>query len=91
MKPFLVAVGLVLLIALAAFGYFMIDVDQTKEAKLPDVDVQVEGGQLPEYEVETGSVEITTETKEVTVPDVDISATEKEITVPTLDVKPAGE
>lgn len=91
MKSIVLALGLVLAVALAVFAYFMIDVDQTRQARLPDVDVQVEGGQMPEFEVETGSVEITEQKKEITVPDVDISTTTKEITVPDINVKPATE
>jgi hypothetical protein len=43
-------------------------VDQTQEAKLPDVEVKAEGGQLPKYEVETPEVEVGTKTVEVEVP-----------------------
>ena len=49
------------------------DVDQTKDAKLPDVDVNVSGGQLPEYNVQG--------------PDVDVGTKNETIQVPTVDVK----
>lgn len=47
--------------------------EQTQEGELPDVDVAVEGGQLPEYEVETADVEVGTREETVTVPDIDVT------------------
>ena len=63
------------------------DVDQTREAKLPDVDV--EGGQAPAYDVDAPDVDVNTEEKTVTVPDVDVNKEERTVTVPDIDVKPA--
>lgn len=56
------------------------DVDKTQEGKMPDVDVEVSGGQMPEYEVEGPDVTVGTETKmvEVTVPTVDVDLPEEE-------------
>lgn len=53
------------------------DVEQTEEGEMPDVDVEAEGGNLPEYDVDT--------------PDVDVGTEERTITVPDVDVEPAGE
>jgi hypothetical protein len=53
------------------------------------VDISVEGGQAPEYDVTTGSVDIGTTEKTVTVPEVTLE--EKEVTVPTLEIQPAQE
>lgn len=75
-------------IGTVAAAYF-IDFDLTQTAELPDVDVTVSGGQLPEVDVNTGSVEFGTETKTVKVPEVKM--VEKEVTVPTVDVEPAKE
>lgn len=60
-------------------------VEQEQAGELPDVDV--EPGQLPEYEVEGPEVEIGSEQKEITVPDVDIDTEQKEITVPDIDIE----
>lgn len=49
------------------------EVEQTEEAEMPEIDV--EGGNLPEYEVET--------------PDVDVRTEERTVEVPVLDVEPA--
>lgn len=48
------------------------DVDQTKEGEMPDVDVNVSGGQLPEYNVEGPTVDVGTENKTIQVPTVDV-------------------
>lgn len=75
-------------VVIAAGAFYFIDIDQTREARLPDVDVSVKGGQAPEFDVKTGEVEVGTTEKEVLVPKV---VMEKEtVTVPTVDAKPAG-
>jgi len=51
-------------------GLAACDVDQTKEAELPEVEVK--GGQAPEFDVETADVDVGTEKKEIEVPDVDV-------------------
>lgn len=76
MKPAAI-IGAVVAVFVVAFGIYMFDVDQTEEARLPDVDVSVEGGNMPEFDVEAGEIE--TGTKEVTV------------TVPTVEVNPPEE
>jgi len=54
-----------------AIGLAACDVDQTQEGELPDVDVR--GGQMPEYDVETADVDVGTEEKTIEVPDVDVT------------------
>ena len=57
-------------------------VDQTKEAKLPDVDVQADSGNLPKYEV--------TKTEDGKMPNVDVQAEGgqmPEVDVDTADVE----
>jgi hypothetical protein len=62
------------LAVLGAFGLTVAacDVDQTKEAKLPDVDVNASGGQLPEFNVEGPDVQVGTKNETVQVPTVDV-------------------
>ncbi len=62
------------------------DVKQTQETKLPDVDVSVEEGQLPSFDVEWADVEIGTRTKTVEVPKVVVVMEEVEVEVPYVDV-----
>lgn len=64
------------LIAPLAIGLAACDVDQTQEGELPDVEVT--GGQMPEYDVETADVDVGTEEKTVEVPDVDITMPDAE-------------
>ncbi|APG47932.1 hypothetical protein [Phaeobacter porticola] len=82
-----IILGVVAVLAIVA-GIYMIDVDQTEEASLPDVDVSVEGGNLPKFDAEVGSISITEETATVKVPEVDVSMEETEISVPGLKVTP---
>ncbi len=56
------------------------DVDQTKEGELPDINVNASGGQMPEYNVETPTVDVGTKEKTIEVPTVDVD-------VPTDDNK----
>jgi len=63
---------LILLAAASGLGLAACDVDQTKNAQLPDVDVNVTGGQVPEYNVTTPEVNVGMENRTVQVPDVDV-------------------
>lgn len=76
-------------VAVTAAAIYFVDVDQTREARLPDVNVDVEGGQTPEFDIQTGSISVDSAETEVTVPDVDVSMEEKTVTVPTLNIEPA--
>ncbi|MBO6674860.1 MAG: hypothetical protein JJ908_02025 [Rhizobiales bacterium] len=77
-------------LAVVAYGaFYFVDVEQTQEARMPTVDVEVEGGQAPEFDVETGSVDIGTNTQTVEVPDIEVTTSETEVTLPTLEVEPA--
>lgn len=86
MKTFVTIVGALAIVALAALGFYMIDIDQTQETRLPDVDVSVEAGQLPAYDVDVGSIEIVDEERTIEVPNVEVTMEEETITVPTLNV-----
>jgi hypothetical protein len=59
-----------LLAPVLAFGVAACDVDQTQDGDLPEVDV--EGGQLPEYDVDPADVDVGTDTQRVIVPDIDV-------------------
>lgn len=71
-------IGVIAAIVLVVFAVYMIDVDVTEEASLPDVDVTVEGGNLPEVEAEVGEIEVGSEEVTVTVPSVDVIPPEEE-------------
>lgn len=54
----------------ALIGLSACDVDQTQEGELPEV--SVEGGQMPEFDVDVADVEVRTEEATVEVPVIDI-------------------
>jgi len=83
----IVAVVAVLAI-IAAFAFGLIDINQTREMKAPEV--QVSGGQTPAFDVDTAKVNVGTKTTDVTVPKVDVGTTKEEIKVPTVDVEKAN-
>ncbi|HEX8124471.1 MAG TPA: hypothetical protein VF548_02710 [Allosphingosinicella sp.] len=62
----------IIIVLAAAGGLAACDVDQTKNAQLPDVDVNATGGQLPEFNVTPPEVSVGTENRTVEVPDVDV-------------------
>ncbi len=47
-------------------------VRQTQEGEVPDVDVSVEGGKVPEYDVDAADVDVTTEKREIEVPKITV-------------------
>ena len=57
-----------------AFGLAACDVDQTEEGEMPEV----EGGNLPEYDVEPADVDVGTEEVTVDVPTVDVETEDAE-------------
>ncbi|PHI20375.1 hypothetical protein CEQ90_07905 [Lewinellaceae bacterium SD302] len=64
------------------------DVDQTREAELPEVDVDVttEAGQMPAFDVDWAEVETRMETRTIEVPKVRVVMEEETIEVPVIDV-----
>lgn len=66
----------VMLLPLALALMVGCDVKKTEEGELPDVDVS--GGNLPEYEVEGPDVDVGTTTKEIEVPTVDVDMPDDE-------------
>lgn len=70
----------IFLLSLVASSFLFVGCDVTQEqpGEAPDVDVQVDEGELPEYDVETPDVEVGTEEEEVTVPDVDVELPQDE-------------
>lgn len=62
------------------------NVEKTQEGELPEVDVNAQSGQLPEYEVETADVDVGTQPATVEVPNVDVDVNTREATIPVPDV-----
>ncbi|MBD3665909.1 hypothetical protein [Sulfitobacter aestuariivivens] len=88
MKTGLAILGGVAAVAVIAAGIYMVDIDQTQEARLPDVDVSVEGGQLPAFDAEVGTIQLSEEEVTVEVPEVEVTMEETTVTVPGISIEP---
>ena len=80
-KVFGIALGAVAIAAVAAAGLYLVDVDQTQEARLPSVDVDLTEGQMPEFDVDVADVELGTNQVEVEVPTLGVETETKTIEV----------
>lgn len=87
MRGIIVAVVLVIVV-IAAFAFGLVDINQTKDAKLPEVAVQ--GGQAPAFDVDTAKVDVGTKETNVDVPKVEVGTTKAEVELPTVDVEKAN-
>lgn len=79
-KVILIVLGVVIIVAVAVFLILFTDVDQTEETRLPSV--TVEGDNLTEYKVESGSVTVEERTVEVPIPEVALKMNEEKVDVP---------
>lgn len=78
------------LLAIASFtALAACDVDKTEEGEAPEIDVNA--GELPEYDVDTADVNVGTTTENVQVPDIDVDTTTETVETPTVDVDPPKE
>jgi hypothetical protein len=86
--------GVVALIALFASG--LINVSQTREARVPQVQaadgsIRAEGGQAPAFEVQTGSVAVGSREANVAVPKIEVKRDNAQVKVPNVEVRQARE
>jgi hypothetical protein len=84
----IIAVVAVLAI-IAAFAFGLIDIDQTKEAKLPEI--KAEGGALPKFDADVADVDVGTKNTTVELPKVEVDTTKEKVELPTIDVKKAAD
>jgi hypothetical protein len=87
MRGIIVAAVLILAV-IAAFAFGLVDVNQTKETKLPEV--AVKGGQAPAFDVDTAKVDVGTKETSVAVPKVEVGTTKADVELPTVDVQKAN-
>lgn len=80
-KVVAIAIGAVAIAAVAAAGLYLVDLDQTKEARLPNVDVKITEGQMPAYDVEIADVNVKTKSVDVDVPTMSVETETKTIEV----------
>ncbi|HEY0592776.1 MAG TPA: hypothetical protein VGF40_13480 [Thermoanaerobaculia bacterium] len=76
--------GIMILAILMVASLGACRVEKTEEGELPEVEVK--GGEMPKYDVDTADVDVTTSTATVTTPDVDVSTETAKVTVPDVDV-----
>lgn len=67
---------IVIVMVIAAFALGLVNVDQTKTAKLPDVTLQTSGGQAPAFDVNTAKIDVGTKTETVEVPTIRVEKAE---------------
>lgn len=96
MRAILLILILAVVALIAAIATGLIDISQTREARVPSINasegaIRAEGGQSPTFEVQTGTVGVGTRTANVAVPQVEVKRDSAEIKVPSLEVRPAGE
>jgi hypothetical protein len=65
-------------------------VEQTREAAAPDVEVDVDPGRWPKYDVNWADVDVGTSKRTVQVPVIRIEREPREITVPYIDIDVPG-
>jgi hypothetical protein len=80
-KAFGIALGALAIATIGAAGLYLVDVDQTKEARLPAFDVKVTEGQMPAFDVEVADVSVGTKQVDVKIPTVDVETETKTIEV----------
>ncbi len=83
MRALLISVGLAALVIVGAWSLGLVSIDQSKVARAPSV--TVEGGQAPEFTVNTAKIELGTENRTIEVPTV--GTQETTIAVPTMKVQ----
>jgi hypothetical protein len=64
------------MVPVIALGMSACSVEQTEEGEMPEV----EGGQLPEYDVDAADVDVNLDTTTVVVPDVDVTPPNEDTT-----------
>lgn len=73
MKQGTVIAVVVVAVLVVIFGIYMVDFDVAEEGAMPDVDVSVDGGKLPDIDAEVGSVTTGSKSVEVEVPTIEVN------------------
>ncbi len=90
-RTIVIILVVVAVLAVLAYALGLFNVDASGDLKAPDVDVAVEGGEVPSMQVETADIDVGSTTETVDLPEVNVTTTEEEIRLPTVDVTPAGD
>lgn len=87
----LLAIIVIVALVVAAFAFGLINIDQVREAKAPDIKVETSGGQAPAFDVNTATIDIGEKKSTVKVPTVDVGSKDADVTMPTLSVERAND
>ena len=90
-RSIVIILVVVAVLAVIAYALGLFNVDASGDLKAPDVDVAVEGGEVPDVQVEAADVDIGTTTETVKVPEIDVKTTDTEVKLPDVDITPAGD
>lgn len=74
------------LLFLFALAFSACDVDQTREGELPEVDIDLEEGQAPAYDVDWADIDVRTRTETVEVPKIKVVTETEQVEVPYIDM-----
>ena len=90
-RTIVIILVVVAVLAVLAVALGLINFDSSGDLKAPDVDVAVEGGEVPDVQVEGADVDVGISSETVKVADVDVTTTEETIKLPDVDIQPAGD
>lgn len=82
--------SLIAVITVAAMGSFGCTAERTQTAKAPDVDVDVDPGRWPKFDIKWADVDVGTTTKTVTVPKIEWTREQTQVQVPYIDINAPG-
>lgn len=77
-----IIIGVIVISIIAISLIYLVDVDQTKEMRLPSVDVDVRGGQMPAFDADVADIDVKTKPVDVEVPTMDVKTKTYEVEVP---------
>ena len=70
MRAILALLGIAAIIVIILMSLGMISFEQDQAAQLPSL--KIEGGQAPEFDVDVGEIDVTTENRTIEVPTIDV-------------------
>lgn len=73
-----------------ALGPVSCTLEKTQSAKAPDVDVDVDPGRWPKYNVKWADVDVGTSTRTITVPKLEWKREQMQVQVPYIDINPGA-
>lgn len=88
MRAILMLVGIVALVIVVLMALGMLRIEQQSDASLPSISFDVEGGKMPTFKAETGTVAVRSSNTSVELPTVQMQNTT--ISLPTIEVEKAG-